>query len=115
MAFQMYLAYERLQVLGTEMSSIAATGGGAASDLTLQIRADIFGMEVYSLESSEAGTLGCMIMAATAMNAYSSMEEGIKKAVKVKKKFVPDPEMAEYYRKKFENYKRFYEAMHDFQ
>ena len=115
MAFQMYLAYERLQILGTEMSSIAATGGGAASDLTLQIRADVFGMEVYSLESGEAGTLGCMIMAATAMNAYSSMEEGIKKAVKVKKKFVPNLEMAEYYRKKFENYKRFYEAMHDFQ
>ena len=58
MAFQMYLAYERMNVIGTKMKKIAATGGGSVSDLTLQIRADVFGMEVYSLESEEAGTLG---------------------------------------------------------
>ena len=54
----MYLAYERMNVIGTKMKKIAATGGGSVSDLTLQIRADVFGMEVYSLESEEAGTLG---------------------------------------------------------
>ena len=34
-AFQMYLAYERMEKLGTKMQYIAATGGGAASELTL--------------------------------------------------------------------------------
>lgn len=79
MAFQMYLAYERMQKLGTTMQRIAVTGGGAASERHFQIRADVFGMEVDSLESAEAGTLGCMLMAATAVGAYSSMEEAIKK------------------------------------
>ena len=114
MAFQMYLAYERMQKLGTTMQRIAVTGGGAASELTLQIRADVFGMEVDSLESAEAGTLGCMLMAATAVGAYSSMEEAIKKTVRIKKKYIPDSDMTSYYRKKFENYKHFYEEMHDF-
>lgn len=114
MAFQMYLAYERMQELGTEMNCIAVTGGGAASELTLQIRADVFGMEVHSLESAEAGTLGCMLMSATAVNAYPSLEEGIKRAVKIKKKYVPEANMTQYYREKFERYKRFYEVMHDF-
>ena len=114
MAFQMYLAYERMQKLGTTMQRIAVTGGGAASELTLQIRADVFGMEVDSLESAEAGTLGCMLMAATAVGAYSSMEEAIKKTVRIKKRYIPDSDMTSYYRKKFENYKHFYEEMHDF-
>lgn len=114
MAFQMYLAYERMKVLGTEMKMIAATGGGSVSELTLQIRADIFGMDVYSLESEEAGTLGCMIMAAVAAGAYESLEEGIKKAVKIKKSFKPDAEMHRYYQKKFKRYKRLYELMHKF-
>lgn len=106
--------YERMQKLGTTMQRIAVTGGGAASELTLQIRADVFGMEVDSLESAEAGTLGCMLMAATAVGAYSSMEEAIKKTVRIKKRYIPDSDMTSYYRKKFENYKHFYEEMHDF-
>lgn len=54
------------------MKCIAATGGGAASELTLQIRADVFGMEVCALANAEAGTMGCMLMAAAGTGAYSS-------------------------------------------
>lgn len=114
MAFQMYFAYERMKELGTEMKTIAATGGGSVSALTLQIRADVFGMEVYSLESEEAGTLGCMIMAAAAAGAYESLEKGIRKAVRRKKRFYPNAEMHEYYREKYKRYKKLYELMHDF-
>lgn len=114
MAFQMYLSYERLQKLGTQMESIAATGGGAASELTLQIRADLFNMKVLSLESEESGTVGCMLMAAAAVKAYPSLEEGIRRAVKVKKEYRPDEKMHAYYMEKFRKYKAFYEKMHDF-
>ena len=57
-AFQSYLAYERMRDLGTEMKCIAATGGGAASELTLQIRADVFGMEVCALGQCGSGDHG---------------------------------------------------------
>ena len=114
MAFQMLLAYERMEKLGTTMNSIVATGGGAASELTLQIRADVFNMKVYSLESDESGTLSCMMMAATGTGAYASLNEAIKRAVKIKKEFVPNPEMHAYYMKKFEKYKYVYSRMFDF-
>lgn len=114
LAFQMYLAYERMESLGTKLNCIAATGGGAASELTLQIRADVFNMKVVSLESGESGTLGCMLMAATAVGAYSSLEEGIRQAVKIKKEYCPNEEMHRYYKQKYERYKKFYEIMHDF-
>lgn len=114
MAFQMYLAYERMKELGTDMRRMVATGGGAASELTLQIRADVFGMPVYAQESAESGTLGCMLMAATAVGAYASVEEGIARAVKVRKVFRPDEEMHRYYKEKFKRYKALYEVMYDF-
>ncbi len=114
MAFQNYLAYERLQVLGTEMKTITATGGGAASDLTLQIRADVFNQKVYTLMNDESGTLGCMMMAAVADGAYASSEEAFSRAVKTKKEYLPDPQRHEYYMKKFEKYKKLYDVMHDF-
>lgn len=114
MAFQMYLSYERLKKLGTRMNRIVATGGGAASELTLQIRADVFNMKVVSLENEESGTVGCMLMAATGTGAYPSLEEGIRRAVKIRKEFLPDPVMHEYYEEKFAKYKTLYERMYDF-
>ena len=96
------------------MESIVATGGGAVSDLTLQIRADVFDMKVMSLENEESGTLACMIMAAAGVGAYPSIQDGIKRAVKIKKVFTPDSEMHAYYMEKFRKYKLLYEKMYDF-
>ncbi len=78
MAFQMYLAYERMNVIGTKMKRLQQQEADRfRSDL--QIRADVFGMEVYSMESEEAGTLGCMLMSAVATGAYKSLKAGIKR------------------------------------
>ena len=86
----------------------------AVSDLTLQIRADVFDMKVMSLENEESGTLACMIMAAAGVGAYPSIQDGIKRAVKIKKVFTPDSEMHTYYMEKFRKYKLLYEKMYDF-
>lgn len=113
-AFQMYLSYERLEKTGVDVEEIIATGGGAASNLTLQIRADVFGKKIKRLVDDESGALGCMIMAATGVGKYKSIQEGIERAVKVKDTFLPDSTMHEYYKEKYQIYKRLYGAMHDF-
>lgn len=113
-AFQMYLSYGRLKRLGTRMESIAATGGGAASELTLQIRADVFNMEVSSMECDEAGTLGCMVMAAAASGAYPSLEDGIRRVIRTKRVYRPDAAMHAWYMEKFDRYRQLYERMFDF-
>lgn len=115
MAFQSYLAYERLKTLGTEMRAIIATGGGAASELALQIRADVFNMRVSTLQNDESGTLGCMMMAAVADGAYASVREAFARAVKAGREYLPDPGRHAAYMEKFRKYKRLYALMHDFE
>ena len=114
MAFQSWLAYEKLRALGTRMETITATGGGAASALALQIRADVFDMPVLTLENDESGTLGCMMMAAVADGAYASAEEAFRRAVRTGRSYLPDPARHAAYMKKYERYKRLYDLMHDF-
>lgn len=114
MAFQMLLSWERLEKLGVELDCITATGGGAASELALQLRADIFNRKVRSLKNSESGTAGCMIAAAVGTGAFRSFEEGIGKAVKTRRTFLPDHSRREYYKDKFLRYQQLYERMHDF-
>lgn len=114
MAFQNYLAYEKLSVLGTGMETITATGGGAASALTLQIRADVFNKKVMTLRNDESGTLGCMMMSGIAAGEYASPEEAISRAVHIAKVYEPDREMHAYYMEKYSRYKKLYELMHRF-
>lgn len=114
MAFQNYLAYERLAPLGTAMETITATGGGAASPLTLQIRADVFNKKVITLRNDESGTLGCMMMAAVADGAYQSPLEAFGRSVKIREEYFPDQERHGYYMEKYKKYKKLYELMHDF-
>ena len=114
MALMNYLAYEQLLPLGTAMESIAATGGGASSALTLQIRADVFNMPVKALMNDEAGTLGCMMMAAVGTGAYKTPEEALERAVKVSRVYEPDEAMHAYYMEKYQRFGELYKRMFDF-
>ena len=67
-----------------------------------------------TLSDEEAGTLGCMIMAAAGDGAYESIADGIRKAVHIDKEFIPNPDMYGFYEEKFEKYKKLYELMYNF-
>jgi xylulokinase len=112
--FQLYLAYERLQKLDVQPEYITATGGGAISDATLQIRANLFNLKVMRPSSEESGTLGCMLLSAIGDGAYVSLEEGIRHAVHIQKTFLPDPASHDRYLRKYQRYKVLYERMYDF-
>lgn len=112
-SLQMRYSYERLKKLGVETNRIVVTGGGARSELTLQIRADVFNMDVISLERDEAGTLGCAIMASVANKEFPTMENAIEKMVRYRKIYRPDENMVRYYDEKFLKFKNLYEKMHE--
>ncbi len=114
MAFQMKLSYDLVKKLGVEIERMICTGGGARSDVTLQMRADLFGMEVVTVQSEETGTLGCMLLSAVADGAYGSLEEAAGRVVKTAKVFRPDASKQDYYERKYEKYKSLYETMHLF-
>lgn len=114
MAFQFMLGLEQSEKLGVHIDKLICTGGGAKSNVTMQMRADIMNLEVSTITTEESGTLGCMILAATGAGAYKSIEEAIEKAVHIKKTFYPNLKRQFYYTKKYQRYKKLYELMHLF-
>ena len=75
------------------------------------MKADMTGCKVTTLNVSEAGTLGVAILAGTASGVYKSLEDAVEKLVKKKKEFYPDEKLHEFYREKFETYKKIYPAV----
>ncbi|GAA0181303.1 xylulokinase [Clostridium sediminicola] len=111
--YEMKYNIECLKEAGIEIEEFRACGGGARSDLWLQIKADIMNKKVVALDVDEAGTLGTIILVGVALGIYTSLEEAIEKLVRVKKEFYPNEENVRIYEKNYLRYKKIYEAVYN--
>jgi len=76
---------------GFPCRTVRAIGGGARSDVWMQIMADVTGRTVEAVEDpQEAGAKGCALAVALALKEYESYRE-LKKVIGVRKTFQPDP------------------------
>lgn len=109
--YEMYLNIERLTEAGIHIDKIRATGGGAASPLWLQMKADILNKPVVSLGASQSGTLGCIMLAGLACGIYHSLEEAERIFVKENQIFYPNLQKHEEYQRLYKKYKKLYHAV----
>lgn len=114
MAYQMLMAYEDLLPLGVDADSICITGGGASSEYTLQLRADVFNKKVVILKNKEAGTLGAAITAGTAIGKFITFEEGVHSTVKFAGTYLPNPQKHSLYMEQYKKYKKLYQLVYNF-
>lgn len=114
LSFQMLLSYRRALPLGVDIRHLVATGGLSGSQGALQTRADMFGIDVSTIQSKESGTLGCMLLAATALGKYPNISTAVTQAVHIQKTYKPNPRQHAYYQQKFAKYEALYNAMHLF-
>ncbi len=82
---------------GFKCETLRAIGGGARSDIWMQILADVTRREVEAVvNAQEAGAMGCALAVAVALGEYGSYRD-LKKVIKVRKSFQPDPDCCSVY------------------
>mgnify|MGYP005851853677 CR=1 FL=1 len=82
---------------GFKCSTLRTIGGGARSDVWMQILADVTRREVEAVQTpQEAGAMGCALAVAVALKEYESYRE-LKKVIKVRRTFQPDPACCDEY------------------
>ena len=106
--YEMMVNLECLDRAGIEIEELRAVGGGAKSDYWLQLKANMMGKKIVSLNISEAGTAGVAMLAGTAAGIYDSLEDAVDRLVKPKQEFYPDEKQYQKYQDKFEVYKKIY-------
>jgi xylulokinase len=87
------------------------SGGGAASDVWCQIRADVLGRPIRRLKMLDAGVLGAALMAGTGIGVFSSLSDAAKKFVVLDRVFKPNPIQSERHDHGFEKYKMLYQQL----
>ncbi len=78
--------------LGVDCAEVRSTGGGAQSPLWCQIKADMTGKRLITLENEETACLGAAILAGVGTGVYESVETAAQKAVAVKRIYEPSGE-----------------------
>ncbi len=72
------------------ISEIRSLGGGSKSVLWNQIKADITGKEIVTLENPETSVLGAAILAGIGVGVFKNLQEASLKCVKMKERYYPN-------------------------
>lgn len=86
-------------------------GGGAKSALWRKIAADVFEMPIDILETEQGPSMGGAILAMVGAGEYPTVEEASKSTVRIKDTVLPDPENYDYYKRKYNVFRRLYPAI----
>jgi sugar (pentulose or hexulose) kinase len=97
--------------LGVPVREIRSIGGGARSELWLQIKADVLQKPVITVQVEEAALLGAAITAATATGTFASLEEGVERMVRLRRRIEPDPSNTAVYRQGYAAFLELYDRL----
>jgi len=111
-AFEMRLNVELLERSGCRINELRAIGGGAKSPLWTQLKADVIGKPITTLNVTEAGCLG-VAMLAKAADTGQPVAELAAEWVKPVSKIEPNPDNAQWYTQRFQTYRKLYPTLRD--
>jgi ribulokinase len=103
----------RMAQEGVRIDSLIACGGATASDLWMQIHADVSGKRIGIPEEPQAVTLGSGIAAAVAAGLHPDLATAADAMVRVKRWIEPDSSAHERYRELVGHYETTYECLKD--
>ena len=96
------------------IEKIIASGGGAKSNLWLQMQADILEHPIHVSTCSEAAELGAAILAAAGVGLYSDIPEACRNmSVTLSTPIQPNPANFSVYRDSYEKYRTLYDRVKD--
>jgi xylulokinase len=81
-----------------------STGGGAASQLWRQIKADVCQLPVVTLRNSDTAPLGDAMLAAVAINLFPSLDKAVSAMVSTAERLDPIPGNAALYDLNYQRY-----------
>lgn len=109
--YEMMLNMEHLRGAGICPEKLRAAGGGAASGVWMQMKADMLNLPIVSLGNAEAGAAGCAMTAGVAAGLFRDLEEAASALIREKETYFPRSGMHEAYEALYQRYRKLYEAV----
>jgi len=111
-AFEMRLNLDILDRAGYDIRELRAVGGGAKSAIWNQLKADVIGKPLTTLNVTEAGCLGTAMLACAA-HTGESLATLAYAWVQPQSEVAPRSDWADWYTRRFRQYKEIYPAVRE--
>ena len=103
---------DRLEELGADAAELRVVGGGARSDLWLQIKADVTGRQVRRVLGDCATSTGAAMLAGIATGDFADAQQAVTACVAVDAEPVlPDPQATTAYREHYGAYRSLFDTV----
>lgn len=102
---------DALSNMGIQVDEIRSLGGGSKSRTWNQIKADMLGIPVVTMDSKEAACLGAAILAGTAVGVFDGVESACQAMVHEKERFIPAPSNKPVYDRLYQMYRSVFDAL----
>ena len=109
--YELNLNLTALAASGIHIDCLRATGGGSRNADWLQIKADVTGTRVVTLNVSETGCLAGAILGAVATGRYASLDEACAQLVHERADFGPQEPNHSEYQRLYQTYKELWPAI----
>lgn len=106
--FSLHESIEIFRAAGKRIDSVISIGGGAKSELWLQMQADIFDAAVVRLDNEQGPGLGAAMLAAYGCGWFDSLDACAAVFTRRADRFEPQPETAARYKELFAVYRQVY-------
>ena len=93
------------------ISELRAIGGGARSDLWLQVKADVTGIPVVAPKVTEAACWGAALLAGVGAGCFPNAVQAAERTVRLERRIEPDKERMKRYQTRYEIYRDIYPAV----
>lgn len=111
-AFSARLAIDAIEQSGCQdIQQLRHGGGGSASDVWCQIRANALGRQLERVTSRHAGAMGALVMAAVASGELGGLSEATSSLINTDKMFQPDPNHRIVADERFDRFRQLYEQL----
>lgn len=102
---------DALSDMGIHVTELRSLGGGSKSSVWNQVKADITGKTLITVDCDESACLGAAILAGKAIGLFPDIEKACQQMIHEKERFTPNPENQAVYDRGYENYKRLFKDL----
>ena len=111
LTFELRVNLDLLRDGGVNIDELRAIGGGARSDLWLQLKADITGIPVVVPRITEAAGWGAALLAGAGSGHFASAAQAAEEMLHLERRFEPDPVRAARYEERYALFCEVYPAV----
>lgn len=103
---------ELFKQLGVPLHEVRTTGGGGRSELWRQLQANIYGMDIATLQVEEGPAYGAALLAGVGVGVFADVGDAVERCVVVKEITRPTSDHIDRYQAYYDIYRSLYDALH---